>query len=82
MKQNYAKATPEQLKGRKMAYKRRIKEHEARLQKVEDTRVWNKSGPERAKVPGGWLVRQFSQSGNENGGGGITFVPDPDYKWE
>jgi hypothetical protein len=33
---------------------------------------------ERAKVPGGWLVRM------EVGGcgGGITFVPDPKHEWK
>jgi hypothetical protein len=32
---------------------------------------------ERAKVPGGWLIRM--EVGNS---GGITFVPDPNYEWE
>jgi hypothetical protein len=33
---------------------------------------------ERAKVPGGWLVRM--EVGGS--GGGITFVPDPNHEWE
>ena len=33
---------------------------------------------ERAKVPGGWLVRM--EVGNS--GGGIAFVPDPKQEWK
>jgi hypothetical protein len=33
---------------------------------------------ERAKVPGGWLIRM--EVGDS--GGGITFVPDPSHEWE
>jgi hypothetical protein len=32
---------------------------------------------ERAKVPGGWLVRM-----SVGDGGGITFVPDPKHEWK
>jgi len=32
---------------------------------------------ERAKVPGGWLIRM-----EVGDGGGITFVPDPNHEWE
>lgn len=35
----------------------------------------------RTKIPGGWLVKGVTQSG-AGGGIGLTFVPDPDYKWE
>jgi hypothetical protein len=31
----------------------------------------------RAKVPGGWLLIFAS-----NSGGGATFYPDPEYKWD
>jgi hypothetical protein len=31
----------------------------------------------RAKVPGGWLVISTSSSG-----GGVTFLPDPEHKWD
>lgn len=31
-------------------------------------RLWT----QRSKIPGGWLVRS---------GEGVTFVPDPDHKW-
>lgn len=31
----------------------------------------------RAKVPGGWLVVTKS-----NSGGGVTFYPDPEHKWD
>jgi len=34
------------------------------------------NGVQRAKVIGGWLVTYDSGEG-----GGITFVPDPDYSW-
>ena len=32
---------------------------------------------ERAKVLGGWLIRM-----EVGDGGGITFVPDPNYEWK
>jgi len=32
----------------------------------------------RAKIPGGWLVFASSNSG----GGGLTFYPDPQHKWD
>jgi len=35
-------------------------------------------GVSRAKVQGGWLVRIWSIFG----GSGITFMPDPDHKWD
>jgi hypothetical protein len=31
----------------------------------------------RAKIPGGWLVVSTSSSG-----GGVTFYPDPQHKWD
>jgi len=31
----------------------------------------------RAKIPGGWLVISISSSG-----GGVTFYPDPQHKWD
>ena len=31
----------------------------------------------RAKVPGGWLLVATS-----NSGGGVTFYPDPEHKWD
>ena len=31
----------------------------------------------RAKVLGGWLVRQYSA----HSGSGVTFVPDADHQW-
>jgi hypothetical protein len=31
----------------------------------------------RAKIPGGWLVIATSSSG-----GGVTFYPDPEHKWD
>jgi hypothetical protein len=31
----------------------------------------------RAKVPGGWLVGVWMM-----GGGGVTFVPDPQHSWD
>jgi hypothetical protein len=32
---------------------------------------------QRAKILGGWLVRQYSRNGEA-----MTFVPDPDHKWD
>jgi hypothetical protein len=31
----------------------------------------------RAKIPGGWLLVVMS-----NSGGGVTFCPDPEHKWD
>ena len=31
----------------------------------------------RAKIPGGWLLVATS-----NAGGGLTFYPDPQHKWD
>ena len=31
----------------------------------------------RAKIPGGWLLIATS-----NSGGGVTFYPDPEHKWD
>ena len=31
----------------------------------------------RAKIPGGWLIVSTS-----NAGGGVTFYPDPEHKWD
>ena len=31
----------------------------------------------RAKIPGGWLLVSTS-----NAGGGVTFYPDPEHKWD
>jgi hypothetical protein len=31
----------------------------------------------RAKIPGGWLLLAAS-----NSGGGLTFYPDPQHKWD
>jgi hypothetical protein len=41
----------------------------------------------RAKIPGGWLVESTRQAitGNSSGSGlgvGLTFVPDPEHKWD
>lgn len=39
----------------------------------------------RAKVPGGWLVTIWAGEHEANDdqplGGGLTFVPDPDWTW-
>jgi len=44
---------------------------------------------ERAKVPGGWLVRfyyheydGFSEERTVYGYGGMTFYPDPEHQWD
>lgn len=36
---------------------------------------------ERAKVPGGWLVRTWFKA-VESGGMGLTFYPDPEHTWD
>jgi hypothetical protein len=40
----------------------------------------------RSKIPGGWLVETYRRStGNSatiSSGVGLTFVPDPDHKWD
>jgi len=51
-----------------------------KIESVDDT-PWNRPhivSVRRAKVPGGWLV----SAENNAGGGGLTFVPDPDHKWD
>ncbi|MBZ0235608.1 MAG: hypothetical protein K8M05_24980 [Deltaproteobacteria bacterium] len=35
---------------------------------------------DRAKVPGGWLVRMISRG--HNGESGLAFVPDPQHTWD
>ncbi|WP_425613725.1 hypothetical protein NA78x_003564 [Anatilimnocola sp. NA78] len=35
----------------------------------------------RSKVPGGWLVLVKTAGGRPDGELGVTFVPDPDGKW-
>lgn len=32
---------------------------------------------ERAKVPGGWLIKHLTGSGV-----GLTYMPDPDHEWD
>ena len=44
--------------------------------KEEGHADWTKR-TERAKIPGGWLVRSDIYEG-----GGMAFVPDPDHKWD
>lgn len=41
----------------------------------------HRTSTERARIPGGWLVK-FSEHYNESGAGGLTFVPDPDHTWK
>lgn len=37
----------------------------------------------RAKVPGGWLVSIWAgEMKDHKWGGGLTFVPDPEHRWE
>ena len=36
---------------------------------------------ERAKVLGGWFVVVNAHYGN-GGGAGLTFMPDPEHKWD
>ena len=37
----------------------------------------------RARVPGGWLVSVWAGTMEKHGmGGGLTFLPDPDDKWD
>jgi hypothetical protein len=51
--------------------------------KKTNSKIW------RTKIPGGWLVRMHStkeevseQSGTSWAYGGLTFLPDPDHKWD
>jgi len=36
----------------------------------------------RAKVPGGWLVVVATGGNGSSSGGGITFYPDAEHKWD
>jgi len=42
----------------------------------KEGRLW------RAKIPGGWLVAWKVYEGGSSLGGGITFYPDPNHKWD
>ncbi len=35
----------------------------------------------RASIPAGWLVAYHPMTDEGEGGGGITFVPDPKHQW-
>ena len=35
----------------------------------------------RSKVPGGWLVAFYGDN-TDAGYGGLTFVPDPNHRWD
>ena len=37
---------------------------------------------QRAKVPGGWLVRCTEKISGEGIGVGLTFYPDPNHEWK
>ena len=36
----------------------------------------------RAKVPGGWIICLLAGVPQGGGAGGLTFLPDPDHKWD
>lgn len=52
---------------------------DAEAKKYRTLVEWEKIGKytKRSKVPGGWLVNRWGKSVN-----GLTFVPDPGYKWQ
>ncbi|MCW8850629.1 MAG: hypothetical protein OQJ81_11670 [Melioribacteraceae bacterium] len=42
----------------------------------------NENGPsksQRTKIPGGWLF--YASDEFRTGGSGVTFIPDPEHKW-
>ena len=81
--QIFETATDDELKGKRAAYKRRKARHKSQLQEVENNGERDRGGLERAKVPGGWLVRQYHSPGLDYGGAAsMTFVPDPRYEWK
>jgi hypothetical protein len=45
--------------------------------KFEKLEVDGPTRVNRAKIPGGWLLVVMS-----NSGGGVTFYPDPEHKWD
>jgi hypothetical protein len=45
--------------------------------KFEKLEVDGPARVNRAKIPGGWLLVVMS-----NSGGGVTFYPDPEHKWD
>ncbi|MCF7912305.1 MAG: hypothetical protein K9M99_07245 [Candidatus Cloacimonetes bacterium] len=46
-----------------------------------DGRSYKSVSIQRAKVPGGWIIRLIY--GKDSGGlGGLTFYPDPLHKWD
>ncbi|MEW6079494.1 MAG: hypothetical protein AB1724_16930 [Thermodesulfobacteriota bacterium] len=36
----------------------------------------------RAKVPGGWVICLLASVAQAGAAGGLTFLPDPDHKWD
>lgn len=58
----------EEISGAKLGYP-----PEKRISSGNGYASWLRPPVWRANIPGGWLV-QFSQ--------GITFVPDPEHKWD
>lgn len=76
-------ATPEQKKGNIADAKRKKARLVAKLKDVENNGERDRGGLERAKVPGGWLVRTYDKPVYQDGGAAsMTFVPDPNYEWK
>ncbi len=48
--------------------------------------AWSTTQIRRSKIPGGWLVTarpsEISSFGESKAGAGITFVPDPEHRWD
>lgn len=61
---------------RHTTYEKEATMADLKWEKVNNTGTCIDMETQRAKVPGGWLVWVHW------GGDGVTFYPDPEYKWE
>jgi hypothetical protein len=51
--------------------------HTLKFEKLDVSTLSASTTMNRAKIPGGWLIVSTS-----NAGGGVTFYPDPEHKWD
>ena len=83
LEKKYLELPPDEQNKGKAGFDRKKQRIKAQLHNVENNGEKDWGGLERAKVPGGWLVRQYEQPMHKHGGAAsMTFVPDPNYEWK